>query len=320
MANAGRVAIVPKGDWSAAVEYKRLDAVAYNNTLYVAKKAVPAGTVTTNTEYWMKCVVGGAGAIATEADAGIVKAGEDIGVDSTGEMSLKTDFTEQTDLAVLTGNEDRQTLFGKIAKAVSSLISHISLSATADKAGHVKLSNSSAVTDSTGLALPATEKNASLNGTMANQIAALNKSLTPKQAVAVCLKTAAQDIVANQSYKVPIDTIIANADMCTVSDNVVTVKDAGLYAVLGKAHIALNAKGTAQYTLYVNGESYCTLDCSNKTDVADQYCISGCVPAVMLDAGSTVYMTVKESTGGTGFLYGTGASSKIVLTRIYATN
>lgn len=180
MANAGRVAIVPKGDWNAAAEYKRLDAVAYNNTLYIAKKAVPAGTLPTDTEYWMKCVVGGAGSIATTEDAGTVKAGADIGVDSTGEMILKTDFTAQTDLAELTGTEDRQTFFGKIAKAVSTLISHIGTSATADKAGHVKLSNSNAVTDSTGLALPATEKNASLDGTMANQIAALNKSFTGK--------------------------------------------------------------------------------------------------------------------------------------------
>lgn len=180
MANAGRVAIVPKGDWSAAVEYKRLDAVACNNTLYIAKKAVPAGTLPTDTAYWMKCVVGGVGAIATAEDAGTVKAGADIGVDSTGEMILKTDFTEQSDLTELTGTEDRQTFFGKIAKAVSTLISHISLGATADKAGHVKLSNSSAVTDSTGLALPATEKNAALDGTMANQIATLNKSLGQK--------------------------------------------------------------------------------------------------------------------------------------------
>lgn len=37
--------------------------------------------------------------------------------------------------------------------------------------GHIKLSDSSAVTDSTGLALPATEKNASIEGTLANQIA-----------------------------------------------------------------------------------------------------------------------------------------------------
>lgn len=39
--------------------------------------------------------------------------------------------------------------------------------------GHVKLSNSSAVTDSTGLALPTTEKNASIEGTLANQISAI---------------------------------------------------------------------------------------------------------------------------------------------------
>lgn len=199
MANAGRVAIVPKGDWSAAVEYKRLDAVAYNNTLYVAKKAVPVGTVTTNTEYWMKCVVGGAGAIATEADVGIVKAGEDIGVDSTGEMILKTDFTEQSDLTELTGTEDRQTFFGKIAKAVSTLISHISLGATADKAGHVKLSSSSAVTDSTGLALPVTEKNAALDGTMANQIATLNKSLGVESIEVSCNTDVALNVSASKA-------------------------------------------------------------------------------------------------------------------------
>lgn len=199
MANAGRVAIVPKGDWSAAVEYKRLDAVAYNNTLYIAKKAVPAGTLPTDTEYWMKCVVGGAGSIATTEDAGTVKAGADIGVDSTGEMILKTDFTEQSDLTELTGTEDRQTFFGKIAKAVSTLISHISLGATADKAGHVKLSSSSAVTDSTGLALPVTEKNAALDGTMANQIATLNKSLGVESIEVSCNTDVALNVSASKA-------------------------------------------------------------------------------------------------------------------------
>lgn len=58
MAIAGRVAIVPKGDWSADATYKRLDAVTYNNTLYFAKKDVPAGTETSNTEYWSKSIVG----------------------------------------------------------------------------------------------------------------------------------------------------------------------------------------------------------------------------------------------------------------------
>lgn len=58
MAIAGRVAIVPKGDWSANATYKRLDAVTYNNTLYFAKKNVPAGTETSNAEYWSKSIVG----------------------------------------------------------------------------------------------------------------------------------------------------------------------------------------------------------------------------------------------------------------------
>lgn len=44
-------------------------------------------------------------------------------------------------------------------------------SATKNTQGVVKLSDSSAVTDSTGLALPATEKNATIDGTLANQIA-----------------------------------------------------------------------------------------------------------------------------------------------------
>ena len=64
MAVAGRVAIVPKGEWSADVTYKRLDAVTHNNTLYFAKKEVPAGTATSNTEYWSKSIVGGAGGVA----------------------------------------------------------------------------------------------------------------------------------------------------------------------------------------------------------------------------------------------------------------
>lgn len=92
MAIAGRVAIVPKGDWSANATYKRLDAVTYNNTLYFAKKEVPAGTVTSNTEYWSKSIVGGVGAIATTEDAGIVKPdGKSMSVDESGTLSINLD-------------------------------------------------------------------------------------------------------------------------------------------------------------------------------------------------------------------------------------
>ena len=58
MAIAGRVAIVPKGYWSANATYKRLDAVTYNNALFIAKKEVSVGILPTNIEYWMKSIDG----------------------------------------------------------------------------------------------------------------------------------------------------------------------------------------------------------------------------------------------------------------------
>lgn len=91
MAIAGRVAIVPKGDWSADAAYKRLDAVTYNNTLYFAKKEVPAGTATSNTEYWSKSIVGGAGAIATKEDAGIVKPTDGLSIAEDGTLKVNID-------------------------------------------------------------------------------------------------------------------------------------------------------------------------------------------------------------------------------------
>ena len=97
MAVAGRVAIVPKGEWSANATYKRLDAVTHNNTLYFAKKNVPAGTVTSNTEYWSKSIAGGASAIATTEDAGVVKPdGKSMSVDESGTLSINLDGTTIT--------------------------------------------------------------------------------------------------------------------------------------------------------------------------------------------------------------------------------
>ena len=96
MAIAGRVAIVPKGDWSADSTYKRLDAVTYNNTLYFAKKEVPAGTATSNTEYWSKSIVGGASAIATTEDAGIVKPADGLSIAEDGTLKVSIDGTTLT--------------------------------------------------------------------------------------------------------------------------------------------------------------------------------------------------------------------------------
>lgn len=52
MAIAGRVAIVPKGDYSGTEIYSRLDMVYYNRNSYVAKKE-SVGILPTDTEFWM---------------------------------------------------------------------------------------------------------------------------------------------------------------------------------------------------------------------------------------------------------------------------
>lgn len=48
----GRVGLVVKGAWDSSVAYAAMDVVTYNNSTYIAKQAVPAGTLPTNTTYW----------------------------------------------------------------------------------------------------------------------------------------------------------------------------------------------------------------------------------------------------------------------------
>jgi hypothetical protein len=161
MAIAGRVAIVPKGDWSADATYKRLDAVTYNNTLYFAKKDVPAGTATSNTEYWSKSVVGGASAIATTEDAGVVKPdGKSMSVDESGTLSINLDGT------TITLDEAKNVI--KLADALK------------DKIGSALQPESivnNQVTTETGFALDARQANPNIDGSLAKQISDLNGSL-----------------------------------------------------------------------------------------------------------------------------------------------
>lgn len=161
MAIAGRVAIVPKGDWSADATYKRLDAVTYNNTLYFAKKDVPAGTATSNTEYWSKSIVGGVGTIAKPEEAGIVKPdGKSMSVDESGTLSINLDGT------TITLDEAKNVI--KLADTLK------------DKIGSALQPESivnNQITTVEGFALDARQANPNLDGTLAKQVADLNGSL-----------------------------------------------------------------------------------------------------------------------------------------------
>lgn len=161
MAIAGRVAIVPKGDWSADATYKRLDAVTYNNTLYFAKKDVPAGTATSNTEYWSKSIVGGASAIATTEDAGVVKPdGKSMSVDESGTLSINLDGT------TITLDEAKNVI--KLADTLKDAING------AFPAANVA---NNQITTVEGFALDARQANPNIDGSLAKQISDLNGSL-----------------------------------------------------------------------------------------------------------------------------------------------
>lgn len=159
MAIAGRVAIVPQGDWSTDATYKRLDAVTYNNTLYFAKKDVPAGTVTSNTEYWSKSIVGGVGAIATTEEAGIVKPADGLTVAEDGTLKVNIDGTTLT--------MDQVNNVIKLADTLKDAING------AFPAANVA---NNQITTVEGFALDARQANPNLDGTLAKQISDLNGS------------------------------------------------------------------------------------------------------------------------------------------------
>ena len=122
MAIAGRVAIVPKGDWSADATYKRLDAVTYNNTLYFARKDVPAGTATSNTEYWSKSIVGNPDKSSDQQGQNLIsypyysKSNTNNGITWTvnddGTVTANGTATKESTFAIVNpyGAEDRKTL------------------------------------------------------------------------------------------------------------------------------------------------------------------------------------------------------------------
>lgn len=67
--NLGRVRIVPKGEWDAATAYVALDVVSYVGASFMAIKAVPAGTLTSNSAYWQPLAQSGLHAFSARSEA-----------------------------------------------------------------------------------------------------------------------------------------------------------------------------------------------------------------------------------------------------------
>lgn len=146
MAIAGKVAILPKGEWDSAVTYEKLDAVSYDNALYIAKKP-SVGQVPTDGEYWMFClqsidyaefekIINGTTTVGIADKAINDKNGDDI-VDTYAKKDDLTNFQNKdgdskdnivtftsaddttadawTDVAVLATGEKHSSLFAKIS-------------------------------------------------------------------------------------------------------------------------------------------------------------------------------------------------------------
>ena len=146
MAIAGRVAIVPKGEWNSSISYEKLDAVSYDNALYIAKKP-SVGQVPTDGEYWMFClqsidyaefekIINGTTSVGIGGKANKDKNGDDI-VDTYAKKNDLTNFQNKdgdskdntvtfessdastadawTDVAVLATGEKHSSLFSKIS-------------------------------------------------------------------------------------------------------------------------------------------------------------------------------------------------------------
>ena len=72
MVNAGRILIIPKGDWSNLVSYDMLDLVSYNSVAYIARQASVGVNPSTDTQmtYWQP--FGSVSDIATTTTPGLV--------------------------------------------------------------------------------------------------------------------------------------------------------------------------------------------------------------------------------------------------------
>ena len=84
---AGRVSIVPKGEWDMEKTYQRLDLVTYRRKAYLSKKT-SVGYIPTDGDAWMFLFE--TSGIATETEAGIVIPDNlTILIDVNGEISVQ---------------------------------------------------------------------------------------------------------------------------------------------------------------------------------------------------------------------------------------
>lgn len=162
MEPSGRVLPLFRGDYLDNVIYENPDIVLFNNSSYVAKKTTignPPPTDALSDDNWQMVAKG---IIDADVSTSIVRFSEN----------------ESESMENIESGETVKVAFGKLRKALALLFGHYAEKATASILGHVKLSNSAAITKQGEFALDAIEKNATIEGTLAHLIASQNSDLT----------------------------------------------------------------------------------------------------------------------------------------------
>lgn len=195
--NYGRIALLPEGEYSETKQYEVGDVVSYsaNGASYICHTKPPVGTLPTNENYFQLC--GARGEKGEKGDTGDTGAsgntpyiGEngnwwigatDTGVNASGGIEVDSALSETSENPVQNKVIDAaiKNLNQAIAQANQLITNLQALRASTTTYGMVKVTDSAAVTDSTGLALAATEKNALIPGTLGNKLAQLNTDLKP---------------------------------------------------------------------------------------------------------------------------------------------
>lgn len=204
--------------------------------------------INTSTNDIYECVKSGNPSTAKWAYIGNIKGNKgdrgDVGpqgtVENIDDQILTFELAEN--LENVKSGETVKIAFGKLMKAVGAFIVHHTQKATTSILGHIKITNSAAVTDSTGLALAATEKNAAISGTLAHQIAqisAQNNDLT----------NSINQINSNMNTKISAENFSYNW-VAAGADYVCTIHRAGLLMI---------KRGTAAKLCAINPEGVVTI-------------------------------------------------------------
>lgn len=122
--------------------------------------------------------------------------------DSLPAFGGKTAYSLTYNMYIRVDNTDQMTLeLNPLAYVTVETLTRMinetkALRATQETYGMVKMSDASDVTDAAGLALPATEKNPELEGTLASQIKEANNAIAAKGAPVLIQETAPSDTTA----------------------------------------------------------------------------------------------------------------------------